>query len=124
MLQFAAAWAEGRALSPAAAIALAREDLPNPDAVQSTAGTVVVAAERAERTTGSVRTSDAPSHGLTPRELDVLRLVAVGRSNREIAETLFISVPTVKRHISTVLGKLQLPSRSAATAYAHTHDLV
>jgi predicted ATPase/DNA-binding CsgD family transcriptional regulator len=64
-----------------------------------------------------------PVHGLTPRELEVLRLVAAGHSNREIADTLFISVPTVKRHLSNVLAKLGLPSRSAATAYAHTHRL-
>jgi predicted ATPase/DNA-binding CsgD family transcriptional regulator len=63
------------------------------------------------------------AHGLTPRELEVLRLVAAGHSNREIADILFISVPTVKRHMSTVLAKLGLPSRSAATAYAHTHRL-
>jgi DNA-binding CsgD family transcriptional regulator len=62
--------------------------------------------------------------GLTPRELEVLRLVAAGLSNREIAATLFVSVSTVKRHLSTILGKLGLPSRSAATAYAHTHHLV
>ena len=62
--------------------------------------------------------------GLTPRELEVLRLVAAGRSNREIADTLFISVPTVKSHLSNMLGKLDLPSRSAATAYAHIHGLL
>jgi predicted ATPase/DNA-binding CsgD family transcriptional regulator len=66
----------------------------------------------------------AASHGLTPRELEVLRLVAEGRSNREIAEVLFIGVPTVKRHLTNVLGKLGVPSRSAATSYAHTHGLV
>jgi predicted ATPase/DNA-binding CsgD family transcriptional regulator len=63
-------------------------------------------------------------HGLSPRELEVLRLVAAGHSNREVADLLHISVPTVKRHMSTVLAKLDLPSRSAATAYAHTHRLV
>lgn len=62
--------------------------------------------------------------GLTPREQEVLRLVAAGQSNRAIAETLFISVPTVKRHLTNVLGKLGLTSRSALTAYAHTHGLV
>ena len=66
----------------------------------------------------------AAGAGLTPRELDVLRLVAAGRSNREIAEDLFISIPTVKRHLTNVLGKLELPSRSALNTYAHTHDLV
>jgi predicted ATPase/DNA-binding CsgD family transcriptional regulator len=63
------------------------------------------------------------SHGLTPRELEVLRLVAAGRSNKEIAETLFISVQTVKRHLTSLFGKLGVASRSAATAYAHTHGL-
>jgi ATP/maltotriose-dependent transcriptional regulator MalT len=62
--------------------------------------------------------------GLTSRELEVLRLVAQGYSNAQIAEMLFISVPTVKRHLTNVLGKLGLPSRSAATAYAYTHGLV
>jgi DNA-binding CsgD family transcriptional regulator len=64
-----------------------------------------------------------PSHGLTPRELEVVRLVAAGRSNREVADALSISVDTVKRHLTNVLGKLDLPSRSALTAYAHTHGL-
>ena len=68
--------------------------------------------------------SSAADCGLTPRELEVLRLVAVGHSNREVAEILFISVSTVKRHLSTILSKLALPSRSAATAFAHTRGLV
>ena len=54
----------------------------------------------------------------------VAGLVATGRSNREIAEVLFISVPTVKRHLTNILSKLDLPSRAAATAYAHSHHLV
>ena len=66
----------------------------------------------------------AARHGLTLRELEVLRLVAAGRSNREIADTLFISVPTVKRHLTNIMGKLGLPSRSALTAFAHRHRLV
>ena len=61
--------------------------------------------------------------GLTPREFEILRLVAAGRANREIADALFISVPTVKRHLTNIFGKLGLPSRSALTAYAHTHGL-
>ncbi len=55
--------------------------------------------------------------------MEVLRLVAAGRSNPEIAGALFISVPTVKRHLSTILGKLGVPSRVAATAYARAHRL-
>ena len=124
MLQFATAWVEGRALSPAEAIALAGENLPNQDAADAEAELVVATAADVERTPAALQTSDITDHGLTPRELDVLRLVATGRSNREIAEALFISVPTVKRHLSTILGKLALPSRSSATAYAHTHHLV
>jgi DNA-binding CsgD family transcriptional regulator len=72
----------------------------------------------------SLSKPSAPAVGLTPRELEVLRLVAQGHSNREIGEALFISVPTVKRHLTTILGKLSVPSRSAATSYAHTHGLV
>jgi predicted ATPase/DNA-binding CsgD family transcriptional regulator len=63
-------------------------------------------------------------HGLTARELQVLRLVAQGHTNREVAEALFIAVDTVKRHLTHILGKLDLRSRSAATAYAHRHHLV
>jgi DNA-binding CsgD family transcriptional regulator len=61
--------------------------------------------------------------GLSPREREVLLLIAEGRSNREIAEHLSISVPTVKRHLTTIFAKLNLPSRAAAVAYAHTHGL-
>ncbi|MFT4036686.1 MAG: LuxR C-terminal-related transcriptional regulator [Thermomicrobiales bacterium] len=63
------------------------------------------------------------SFGLTRRELEVLRLVAAGLDNREIAASLFISVPTVKRHISTCFGKLQIPSRAAAAAFVHRNGL-
>ncbi|MCD6033409.1 MAG: transcriptional regulator, LuxR family [Thermomicrobiales bacterium] len=62
--------------------------------------------------------------GLTSREMDVLQLVAQGHSNQMIADALFISVPTVKRHLTNILGKLNLPSRSALNTYAHTHGLV
>jgi DNA-binding CsgD family transcriptional regulator len=61
---------------------------------------------------------------LTSRELEVLRHVAVGKSNRAIADDLFLSEKTVARHISKIFVKLGVTSRSAATAYAHQHDLV
>ena len=64
------------------------------------------------------------SHGLTARELEVLRLVAEGRSNREIAEELVISEHTVARHVQNILTKLRLSSRTAATAFAFEHGLV
>jgi len=62
--------------------------------------------------------------GLSGRELEVLRLVAAGLTNRAIAEKLFISEKTVARHLSNIFTKLDLSSRSAATAYAYEHGLV
>ena len=64
------------------------------------------------------------SHGLSGRELEVLRLVASGRSNREIASTLLISEHTVARHLQNIYAKLGLSSRTAATAFAFEHELV
>jgi DNA-binding NarL/FixJ family response regulator len=61
---------------------------------------------------------------LTPREVQVLRLVATGRTNRAIAAELFISDRTVARHVSNIFMKLGIPSRAAATAYAYEHHLV
>jgi two-component system NarL family response regulator len=55
---------------------------------------------------------------LTPRELEVLRLVARGRSNREIAAELVIAQDTVKNHVRNILGKLKLKSRTEAATYA------
>jgi DNA-binding CsgD family transcriptional regulator len=65
-----------------------------------------------------------PAGDLTPRELDVLRLVAAGRSNRQIAAELVVSEHTVARHVQNILAKLRVPSRTAAAAYAFEHGLV
>jgi DNA-binding CsgD family transcriptional regulator len=74
---------------------------------------------------GSIeRRTDAELHGLTPREAEVLRLVAAGRSNREIAAELVISEHTVARHIQNIFAKLGVSSRTAASAFAFEHDLV
>jgi DNA-binding CsgD family transcriptional regulator len=62
--------------------------------------------------------------GLTAREVQVLRLVAAGKTNRAIAADLFISEKTVARHVSNIFAKLDLSSRAAATAYAYEHDLL
>ncbi len=64
------------------------------------------------------------THGLTGRELEVLRLVAAGMSNREIAAALVLSEHTVARHLQNIFTKLRLSSRTAATAFAFEHDLV
>jgi DNA-binding CsgD family transcriptional regulator len=65
-----------------------------------------------------------PVGGLSPRELEVLRLIAAGHSNRAIAESLFLSEKTVARHASNIFVKLNVGSRAAATAYAFEHGLV
>ncbi|KAB8165866.1 AAA family ATPase [Streptomyces sp. 3MP-14] len=62
--------------------------------------------------------------GLTPRELDVLALVAAGRSNRQIAEELFISPKTASVHVSNILAKLEVTNRGEAAALAHRLRLV
>jgi DNA-binding NarL/FixJ family response regulator len=61
--------------------------------------------------------------GLTEREQEVLRLIANGMNNREIAEKLFISEKTVKTHVSNMLGKLHLDDRTQAAIYALRHGL-
>ena len=59
---------------------------------------------------------------LTPRELDVLKLVSTGVTNREIADNLFITESTVKIHVSNILEKLNLRNRREAASYAQRHD--
>ena len=62
--------------------------------------------------------------GGTGRELEVLRLVAGGNTNRAIAGELVLSERTVDRHVSNIYAKLDVPSRAAATAYAYEHGLI
>ncbi|MGH8531227.1 MAG: LuxR C-terminal-related transcriptional regulator [Gammaproteobacteria bacterium] len=68
--------------------------------------------------------SSSRAHGLTPRELQVLRLVAAGKTNKTIAAGLFLSERTIDRHLSNIFTKLNVSSRVAATAYAYEHKLV
>jgi ATP/maltotriose-dependent transcriptional regulator MalT len=63
-------------------------------------------------------------HDLTPRELEVLRLLASGATNRSIAEKLVLSERTVDRHVSNIFAKLGVTTRSAATSHAYRHRLV
>lgn len=70
------------------------------------------------------RSTGERSHGLTPRELEVLRLVAAGMTNKGIARELCVSERTVDRHVSNIFTKLDVPTRSAATAFAYENRLL
>jgi DNA-binding NarL/FixJ family response regulator len=72
-------------------------------------------------------TPDAPpgrGHGLSARELQVLRLVAAGKTNKAIAAELCLSEKTIDRHMSNIFTKLDVSSRAAATAFAYQHELI
>jgi DNA-binding NarL/FixJ family response regulator len=69
------------------------------------------------------RTGAEPVESLTERELDVIALPARGASNKEIASTLFITERTARTHVSNILGKLGLASRTRAALYAVEHRL-
>jgi DNA-binding NarL/FixJ family response regulator len=69
------------------------------------------------------RPAAPPEHDLTDRELEVLRLIAGGATNREIAEVLVVSEGTVKNHVSNILSRLGLRDRIQAALYAYDHDL-
>jgi predicted ATPase/DNA-binding CsgD family transcriptional regulator len=91
-------------------------------------GDAILAAARAvtlARPGKTVSGTTVPSSttGLSPREVEVLRLLAAGRSNQEIAADLSISVLTVKTHVANLLAKLGLPTRAAAAAYVHRQGL-
>lgn len=103
----AAVWAIGRTLSMEQTIAEAMAVVLDPPLGPSAAASA----------------NQEAHFGLTSRERDVVRLIAKGYSNQKIADELFISVLTTKRHVSTILAKLNLPSRSALNTFAHEHRL-
>ncbi|KAA3656982.1 MAG: DNA-binding response regulator [Chloroflexi bacterium] len=65
-----------------------------------------------------------PAHDLTERELEVLKLIATGATNREIAKELVVSEGTVKNHVSNILSRLGLRDRIQAAVYAYEHQLI
>ena len=87
------------------------------------AGQVQLSPQAAARLMREVRTPESPE-ALSERETEVLRLVAQGYSNKDIAEALTLSDKTVKTHVSRILGKLGLPSRTQAALYAVRTGLV
>ncbi|MDP9364081.1 MAG: response regulator transcription factor, partial [Chloroflexota bacterium] len=107
---FAEAWAAGRTLSPPEAVAEALAALDG-----------VPAALPPPSTMGRVE-AERPA-GLSEREAEVLRLVASGLSNAEVAERLFLSPHTVNAHLRRIYDKLDVSSRSAATRFALEHGL-
>jgi ATP/maltotriose-dependent transcriptional regulator MalT len=70
------------------------------------------------------RDAESKGHGMTARELQVLRLVAAGKTNHAIATDLFLAEKTVDRHVSNIYAKLGVSSRDAATAHAYRHRLL
>jgi ATP/maltotriose-dependent transcriptional regulator MalT len=78
--------------------------------------------DRVRKLAGSSEPSSAS--GLTAREVQVLSLVATGRTNREISSTLMISEHTVARHLQNIFSKLGVSSRTAAASFAHEHSLI
>ncbi|MEV0228216.1 AAA family ATPase [Nonomuraea sp. NPDC050786] len=80
--------------------------------------------ESLSRRVGGVQPAQEPSDLLTPRELEVLRLVTQGRTNRDIATELFISAKTVSVHVSNILAKLGVTTRGEAAAAAHRLSLL
>ncbi len=87
------------------------------------AGQVQLSPKAAERLMREIRAPESPEK-LTERETEVLRLLAVGKSNKEIASEMVISETTVKTHVSNILMKLNVPSRTQAALYAVRIGLV
>jgi DNA-binding NarL/FixJ family response regulator len=71
----------------------------------------------------AVRVASRPG-GLTGREVEVLRLVAEGRSNSQVGQALFISMKTASVHVSNIIAKLGVSSRGEAAAWAHAHGVI
>jgi DNA-binding CsgD family transcriptional regulator/tetratricopeptide (TPR) repeat protein len=111
---FAAAWAEGRAMTLEQILAE-----PEPDSMPESDPLV-----NAQPTIDEPPPTPIHPNDLTAREVEVLRLVAQGLTNEQVAEQLVISPRTVNSHLTSIYSKIRVSTRSAATRYAIEHDLV
>jgi ATP/maltotriose-dependent transcriptional regulator MalT len=94
------------------------------DAARSVFAQLGVASDVTHLVTLDRQDAASRGHGLTARELQVLRLVATGKTNHAIATALVLAEKTVDRHVSNIYSKLGVSSRAAATAYAYRHRLL
>jgi DNA-binding NarL/FixJ family response regulator len=108
---FDTAWAEGRTMTPEQALAV-QEPVTMP-----------TAAPVRPSTASPVPKAPTYPDGLTAREVEVLRLVAQGMTNEQVAEQLVISPRTVNTHLTAIFSKIGVSSRGAATRYAIEHHL-
>jgi ATP/maltotriose-dependent transcriptional regulator MalT len=106
---FRLAWAEGRAMTPEQALATQESEIPQAPPLHPSS---------------LVQPTSRTPAGLTKREREVLCLLTEGLTNKEIAERLVVSLPTVSTHVASIFNKLGVTSRSAATRYAVEHHLV
>jgi two-component system, NarL family, response regulator LiaR len=88
------------------------------------AGQLLLPSDLAQKALFSAEGQSPPASGLTEREIDVLRCLAQGMSNQQIADMLSISLYTVRSHVRNILGKLQLANRTQAALYARDKGLV
>jgi len=119
---FLAAWAEGRTMTPEQVSAI--EDTPALESAVEAAPPKTVAREPG-RPTQSRQSEPTPvaSDVLSAREMDVLRLIATGLSDADVAARLYLSPHTVRAHIRSIYSKIGVASRSAATRFAADNNL-
>lgn len=86
-------------------------------------GKTVIDGKVAQKLVAGLHKSPQPFDQLTAREKEVLKLIAEGKNNSEIAETLFIGIKTVKTHVSSIFSKLEVADRTQAAIYAYQNHL-
>jgi len=121
---FATAWAEGRTMTPAEVALLSPDSAAQERAVETVGASRADITSKLAQPASTVTSLPNSPAGLTGREVEVLRLLAMGLTNAQIAERLVISLLTVKAHVRSIYSKLDIASRSAATRYAIEHKLV